>query len=258
WLHDDRSAVEHGFVTTLALGDGFFSAWLDGRVDDSMKLISRASALPHGVPLGREVELDAKTCSCCPTAAVQLDDGSVLVAYRDRSASEVRDIALVRGMPGEPASWSEPRIPHADGWLIPGCPVNGPALAVGPERVALAWFTMGDDEKPRVQVTFSDDGTNFGWAIPVDDGLPGGRVSIAALPGRDAFVVGWLELVGDTAQWRLRLLEPGTEHASVVLADVTGGRPDGMLSLAAGVRDVFAAWTDARSGSIGLMRISCE
>jgi len=257
-LHEDRSGVEHGFVTALALTESFFSVWLDGRQRGSTKLMGRSIAAGARAELGGEIELDGSTCSCCPTTAVLLRDGSVLVAYRDRSPDEVRDIALVRGIPGEPGSWSEGRVQIRDGWRIPGCPVNGPALAVGDDRIAMAWFTMGADEKPRVRLSFSVDGEDFAWASQVDDGLPGGRVSIAAVPGRDAFVVGWLEVLGDRAQWRVRLVEAGVIRPSVVLADVSGGRPDGMLTLAAGERDVFAAWTETDTGAIGLARIQSD
>jgi len=93
-----------------------------------------------------ETLLDPRVCDCCPTATVLCPDGSVLVAYRDRSEEEVRDIAVTRYKGG---AWSTPRVVHRDEWKIAGCPVNGPALAVSDSLVALAWFTMAGGVDPR-------------------------------------------------------------------------------------------------------------
>lgn len=86
-----------------------------------------------------ERELDASTCSCCQTDALRVA-GRMLVAYRDRSADEIRDIAVVTG--SRSGHWSQPRIHHADGWRIEGCPVNGPALAANAGRVLTVWPTL--------------------------------------------------------------------------------------------------------------------
>ena len=78
-----------------------------------------------------------------------------------------------------------------DRWKIDGCPVNGPALAVDGERVALAWFTL--EPAPRVRLAFSSDGART-WGAPLDvhEGRPLGRVDVAFLPAGDA-VVSFLE-----------------------------------------------------------------
>ena len=108
---------------------------------------------------------------------------------RDRSAGEVRDIAVARYENGR---WTPGKVVHADNWKIPGCPVNGPALAASESRVALAWFAAPENNA-RVKVTFSrDGGVTFGAPIRVDDGLPLGRVAVTTID--DASVlVGWLE-----------------------------------------------------------------
>jgi len=64
--------------------------------------------------------------------------------------------------------WSAPSPVHADGWKVPGCPVNGPAVAASGRRVAVAWYTYAD-ERPRVRLAFSDDaGARFGAPVEVD------------------------------------------------------------------------------------------
>jgi hypothetical protein len=130
-------------------------------------------------------EIDDRVCECCPTAAVRTADG-VLVAYRDRSENEVRNIGLTRFDGDE---WSDPYLLHDDGWQINGCPVNGPALAADGNRVAAAWFTA-PNSRPRVQVAFSDDGgRQFGEPLVVDaDGVAINRLSVEtrAQRGREA------------------------------------------------------------------------
>jgi hypothetical protein len=44
----------------------------------------------------------------------------VLVAWRDRSDDEIRDVSFARGMPEDAASWSAVRAVAPDGWRTPG------------------------------------------------------------------------------------------------------------------------------------------
>ncbi|MGB3541406.1 hypothetical protein, partial [Rubrivirga sp.] len=130
-VHDDGVPAEHGFVSVVALDDGAAGMiWLDGRHTSGGHghgggaMTLRFAALEADGSRHDDAELDARVCDCCPTALVSTPSGLV-AAYRDRSDLEVRDIAVVRHVDGE---WTSPSIPHADGWSIEGCPVNGPAL----------------------------------------------------------------------------------------------------------------------------------
>jgi hypothetical protein len=162
-IHRDETRTEHGFVSMVAAGkDVVRLVWLDGRrmaLDDDQAttepadhdhasgdhgdpaaehMTLRSAALDRkGVPFD-EQELDDLTCACCQTDAVRLADG-MLVAYRDRSRAEVRDIQLVEHRQGQ---WSAPRRLHPDNWVIAGCPVNGPALAASDGRIGALWPTM--------------------------------------------------------------------------------------------------------------------
>jgi sorbitol-specific phosphotransferase system component IIA len=73
-------------------------------------------------------------CECCQTLAAVTSEG-VIIAYRDRSPSEVRDIYYVRRQNG---AWSALQAIHEDGWEITACSVNGPSVAADGSRVALA------------------------------------------------------------------------------------------------------------------------
>jgi len=80
--------------------------------------------------------VDDAVCDCCSTAAIALADRH-LVAYRDRTADEIRDVR-VAAVAASTAT-SSAAAGH-DGWKIEGCPVNGPALATASGRVVIAWF----------------------------------------------------------------------------------------------------------------------
>ncbi|HVR29380.1 MAG TPA: hypothetical protein VMS86_07565 [Thermoanaerobaculia bacterium] len=186
WLHEDRSLVEHGFVSLVARSARAF--WLDGR-DMSTGGDSALLARRLHRPDTREIVLDPRVCECCSTDAAFGHEGPI-VAYRDRSDDEVRDIAVVRETG---SGFSAPLIVHADGWEIHGCPVQGPAIDAGASTpaVVVAWLTAARDE-PRVQVAFShDSGRSFDPPIVVDSEDPIGRVSVS-LENDGAAWVSWL------------------------------------------------------------------
>jgi hypothetical protein len=166
-----------------------------------------------------------------------------VVVYRDRTEEEIRDIYITRF---EDGAWTEGRPVHADGWKIPACPVNGPAVATRDDDVAVAWFSAPDDV-PAVHVAFSTDGgRRFGPAIRVDDGQPAGRVDVMML-GDGAALVSWLERTGgDRADVRLRRIGPdGAASEASTLTGSSAERASGfprMISAPDG--GVLVAWTD--------------
>ncbi len=112
--------------------------------------------------------LDERICECCHTSAARTSNG-IILAYRDRSDEEIRDISVVRWQDG---MWSAPQTVYKDDWHILGCPVNGPAVAAAGDQVVLAWFTAAQDI-PRIQLSFSiDEEQSFGVPIQADDGSP--------------------------------------------------------------------------------------
>jgi hypothetical protein len=123
--HDDRTPTEHGFVSAVPEGDRIRIFWLDGRETGGGK----GSMALRTALVGEHVEkaelLDSRVCDCCQTAAAMTSGGAV-VAYRDRSDHEIRDVAVVRRGRG---GWTAPRPVAEEGWEIAGCPVNGPAVA---------------------------------------------------------------------------------------------------------------------------------
>jgi hypothetical protein len=169
----------------------------------------------------------------------------LLVAYRDRSDDEIRDIALVRY---ENGIWTTPRIVHADNWNISGCPVNGPALATDGKNVVLAWFTAPNAE-PKVFVTFSsDEGVTFGSPIRVDKGKPLGRIDVELLPDGSAVVL-WMEYGEDeTRLLARRVLQDGTQSNTLLVSPISAERASGYPRIARVGNELYFAWTELTGG----------
>ena len=200
--HDDQSMQQHGFLTLLpTTQDKMLAVWLDAREYNSQDFGGsfnnavqlRSTIIGKDGTLGSDTPLDLRACSCCQTSASITGDGTVLIAYRDRTADEIRDISIVRRYNGV---WSDPVNIHADGWEISGCPVNGPAIDAHATNAVVAWFT-GADDLPTVKVAFSEDsGATFGTAFQVDTGEGVGRLSTLMLATGEA-LISWVDWTGD-------------------------------------------------------------
>lgn len=253
--HRDSIAAEHGFVSMLPLSsDKIFATWLDGRNtkgeghgEDSHghghhgAMTLRTAVFDENGKLSEESELDNRICDCCQTSAAMTDDG-VVVAYRDRSEKEIRDISIVRKVNGK---WTTPKPVFNDNWLIAGCPVNGPALAANGKNVAIAWFTMSE-EKPQVKVAFSDDsGANFSEPIRIDEGNPLGRVDIVIVSENEA-MVSWLEQKEESAAIQLaQVNKEGIVGESFTVAESKSSRQSGFPRMVKNKNQIIFAWTNA-------------
>jgi hypothetical protein len=240
--HRDSTPSEHGFVSLVPRGDGAMGVvWLDGRNAEAGGMRLMASSIDAGAALGPEVVLDDRVCDCCQTAAARTDAG-IVVAYRDRSPTEIRDISVVRETP---SGWTQPATVGADNWQINGCPVNGPSLAARGRDVALAWFAAPGDES-RVQVAFSGDGgATFGRPVRVDDGKPAGRVDVVLLDDGDA-LVSWLESAGERGEVRVRRVRPdGARGPALVAAGSSTARSTGFPRMERAGTEVVIAWRDS-------------
>ncbi len=245
--HTDVSPTEHGFVALWAEKGSLGAAWLDGRQFDKSKPnptneMSVASTVisPTGVR-GAETILDARACDCCQVAAVMTSDGPI-VAYRDRSAGEIRDIAVVRRVKGV---WTEPKLVNADGWHIAACPVNGPQLSANGRNVALAWFTAARDTA-KVNVAFSTDaGATFSAPIRVDLGAPAGRVDVN-LDKDGSAIVTWIERTGgDVAAVQARRVRAaGALGSPITVASSSAARASGFPRTTVSGERIYFAWTD--------------
>jgi hypothetical protein len=251
--HHDGTKTEHGFAALFEMpGSGLGAIWLDGRTMPAEghapaaggghgAITVRFGAFDRNWKQTADVPVDLRVCECCPTTAAVTADGPI-VAYRDRTQDEIRDIVVSRLENGK---WTEPKAVFADGWHIAGCPVNGPMLAARGRRVAVAWFT-GTQNQNRVFVAFSDDaGRTFGAPVRVDDRGALGRVDIELLDDGDA-VVSWIEYADRVAELRVRRVAPsGAKSAAVTVESITSERSNGYPRIARFGNELVMAWTES-------------
>jgi len=197
------------------------------------------------------VLIDERVCDCCQTDAAVSTSGPVVV-YRDRSAEEVRDIYVTRLVDGR---WTEGTPVHRDGWVIPACPVNGPAVAARENELAVAWFT-GAGGEAKAQVAFSSDGgVHFGEPIRVDEGRALGRVDVLWLENGSALVM-WLERRPRTAEVLVRQVWPdGRIGGEAVVTTTSAGRDSGFPRMIQdGLGRLVFAWT--QTGNVRRVRVA--
>jgi hypothetical protein len=171
-----------------------------------------------------------------------------VVAYRDRSPDEIRDIYIVRSQ-GD--GWSQPALVHRDNWKINGCPVNGPAISAQGLDVAVAWFTVQDDTG-RAFVAFSQDGgRSFGTPVRIDEAASAGHVQVGLLEDRSAAVT-WIESGGEAQSLFMarRVASDGRRGPAVTIADGIGRQQ--YPRLVRHGRELLFAWMKSADGTTHL------
>jgi len=245
--HHDGTQTQHGFASLFPVSGAEFGViWIDGRATDPEKetgdMSLRASVYsPDGRQLS-ESAVKSRVCECCSTAAAQTTEG-VIVAFRDRSPNEVRNIYVARFSAGR---WNTPTLVHDDAWRIDACPINGPAVSANGRDVAVAWFN-GKDDQGRAFVAFSHDaGRTFGPPVRVDDSSSLGRLGVQMLPNGSAAVT-YIEFANNHSQFRVRRISPaGARSAAVTIAETSGSRYPRVTRY----RDeLLFSWTDTGNGS---------
>ena len=266
-VNDDGVEAEHGFAALWpATSDSVGVAWLNGGEAGDEGMHHGNAGMAHGGDMhhqGRtglraavfdmnlqrsgESVLDPKTCDCCQSEIVATSRGPLL-AYRDRSDAEVRDIVVVRN---HGQAWGKPVPVHADGWVMPGCPVNGPSIAADGDNVVVAWYTAAND-KPLVQVARSTDaGDSFAAPVVLEQGeAVQGRAAVA-LDARQAFALWIREDAGGQSLWLSRRTpDLARELQRIEVAKLQGrGRATGYPQIVLRNGDAYIAWTDIVEGS---------
>ena len=246
-LHSDGVKSEHGFVSIIPNdNNGFYVTWLDGRNTVEKKLDGhhkpmtiRFAEITAGGGVINESELDSATCDCCQTSIAAHKNGPIVV-YRDRDKKEVRDIYITRQING---AWQAPSPVHKDGWIINGCPVNGPKVAVNSNNLAVSWFTVSN-ENPIVNLSFSkSNGDSFGTPIKINDHDAIGRVDVAFLNEQEV-IVSYME--GDDVGTYLRIKKVsinGKVSEPITISKIDGGRNTGVPQLEIFNSEIFIVWT---------------
>jgi hypothetical protein len=255
FAHRDATDTEHGFVSLIPDGNAILAFWLDGRATANQGSTALRFARIADT-IGDDQMIDDRVCDCCSTAAVATSDGP-LIAYRDRTADELRDPSVLKRVAG---TWSEPRPVHADGWHITGCPVNGPALAAAGREVAVAWYTAAE-HKPRVQIAFSSNGgMTFEPPIEVDapraTRSPIGRVDVVLARPAEA-LVSWMASERDGVHLLVRRVARDRRRGpELQIASVTAAPDVGFPRMERLGSEVLFAWTDTRSATVRMARLA--
>ena len=248
-LNDDVAEAEHGFVQLFPWNGGIGAFWLDGRQlaewsfdapDALLGTSLRVARLDDsGAVVAREI-VDELVCDCCQPDMALLSSGPV-VAYRDRTPEEIRDIVVRRN---ENGAWQELVAVADDHWHIEGCPVNGPAIAAVGERVAVAWFTAPEG-RARVRLARSDDGAqSFKGAIDVDGVGSFGQVGLLLEDEGTAIVTWWRAAASGGTDLVLRTVgSDDTLGEPRVLAHSTTAQPVDVPQIIAAGDDLLVAWT---------------
>lgn len=251
-LNTDGVKAEHGFVSIIPNNNkGFFITWLDGRNTVEKKLDGhhkpmtiRFAEITNKGDVINESELDAAVCDCCQTSIEMTNNGPIIV-YRDRSEKEVRDIYTIRNINGV---WEEPNPLHNDGWIINGCPVNGPKVAVNSTNLAIAWFTVVNNN-PLVNVSFSKtNGDSFGTPFKLNDHDAIGRVDVAFLNNEEV-IVSYMEVDDIGTYLRIKKVSVnGKVSKPITISKIDGGRNTGVPQLEVINNEIFIVWTISVEG----------
>jgi hypothetical protein len=193
----------------------------------------------------QDIALDSLVCDCCQPDIAAATGGPIVI-YRDRTPEELRDIVVRRRVGGD---WQPLQPLPPDGWEIPGCPINGPAIAAAGDEVAAAWFSAADNQ-PFVRYARSHDGgANFGEAFDIDAAGSFGYVDVELLGNGDA-VVSWLRSDGDNLDFvTRRVAADGSLHPVERVAGIDSSQPLDFPQMVATDDRLIFMWTDYTTGS---------
>ena len=244
----DKSKTQHGFASLFEMADKSLGlVWLDGRDMDPSRAKEDGAmdvyfaSFDSSWKQTAESSINARVCECCQTSVATTADGPI-VAFRDRTADDIRDIHVTRIEQGK---WTDAVSVHDDKWKIDACPVNGPAVAARGKDVAVAWFTALDDNGKTYAAFSKDSGRTWGPPIRLDEGSALGHVDIELLDDGSA-VATWVEFANERSQFRARKVQASGERSkAIVLAGEGEARVSGYPRMAKRGTDLVFAWTES-------------
>ena len=263
-LNTDGFKAEHGFVSIASNdNEGFLVTWLDGRntvkkdeKGNHKPMTIRFAEITNAGDIINETELDSSVCDCCQTSMTYTNKGPMVV-YRDRSEEEVRDIYFTRNIN---EVWESPIPVHNDGWVIYGCPVNGPKVVSNSDNIAVSWFTVSDGI-PKVNLSFSESyGSSFSSPIKINDLSAIGRVDTAFLNEKEV-IVSYMEGDDDGTYLRIKKVSiDGIVSKPITISKIDGGRGTGVPQLEILDDEIFIVWTvfDNLSNQLKTVKLSSK
>jgi hypothetical protein len=203
-------------------------------------------------------------CYCCKTALATGANGEVYVAWRHVYAGNLRDIAFARSVDGG-RNFTPPTRVSEDGWILEGCPDDGPAIAVtARDRVHVVWPTLISDGEGRESIGLFYAATKVAsLAFSRRTQLP--TEGLAHHPqvatGADGTLfVAWDEAVAGARRAVVARARPGSDVPDFVRTVVSDGRPAVYPAIAVAGSTAVVAWTANRGESsvIGVSTLANE
>jgi hypothetical protein len=208
------------------------------------------SAAPRAVTGG--------ACYCCKTALVNGVGGSVYAAWRHVYPGNLRDVAFTMSRDGG-RSFAPPIRVSEDGWVLEGCPDDGPAMAVDAGgRIHLVWPTLiKESAAPGIEpaetialfYAVSSDGRTFSKRQPIPtEGLPHHPRIVTGADG--TLTVVWDELAkGSRRVAFARAVPTSTSSVSFRRQILSSESPAVYPVVAISGGDAIVAWTSGTSSA---------
>jgi hypothetical protein len=171
-INDDKVAAAHGMHSLNVADDGrIYVSWLDernvaapkpstkaeGHHMESNRELFIADSTDDGRTFSRNRKIAGDACPCCKTALAVAKDGTVYVSWRHVLPGNYRHIAVAASSDAG-STFSKPVIVSDDKWVLHGCPVSGPSLAVAENgTLKVLWYAAGEANVPGLYVTESKD-----------------------------------------------------------------------------------------------------
>ncbi len=250
--YKDKTKTQHGFVSMFDQpGGGLGLVWLDARewelnqdAPDGGAVMMRSASFDPSWKQTSDQVANLRVCDCCQTSVATTPDG-VVVAFRDRTDKEIRDIHVTRLENGK---WTDPQAVHHDNWEIDSCPVNGPAISARGRTLATAWFTAASGQGHTYVSMSQDAGRSWGDPIRLDEQVSTGRVDVEMLDDGGA-VATWVEFANQQAQLRARRLSPtGSISAPIPIQAAGGGRVGGFPRMVRQGDELLFVWSESETG----------
>ncbi len=275
-VNDDTTGAPtgHTFHGAAWSGDsGIVAAWLDERGGATAAAHPPVDATDHSAHGGQEEssEPDSRVyavvshdfgrtwsanrplwgaaCPCCRVNLARRPTGVVEAAWRQHFPGNVRDVVVAEVQDSVPV----PTRVHVDGWVYPGCPHTGPAVAVGADGTThVVWYT-GKDGAAGIYYERMADGTPAApAALLTGRGVATSHASVATMP-RGGAVAAYDALAPGRVGIRVALIDAAGKVTRQV--DVPGGSGGKYPQVAiAGDSLAVIAWTDA-TGSAPAVRL---
>jgi hypothetical protein len=133
---------------------GLLAVWIDAGPPESSEgeegVLQCATASTQG-PFEAVTTLADSVCACCRTSVAWLGPDTYALTWRGIGAGNVRDVRFgvlretgASGSGAPEITADSEALVRDDGWVIEGCPSQGPVVAsVGEKAAYVAWYTEG-------------------------------------------------------------------------------------------------------------------